>query len=139
MVAGEQVTVDVAVVGGGPVGRSAAVAAARRGTVGDPDLPRMPRPALSRKPWARTCRDLPPAVRVLAGFEAAAIYRGGRLLVAVPHDGGPTKLIEPGRIVLATGRQSVPPLVPGADLPGVLDLPTAVRLLHRAALWAASA
>ena len=133
VVAGEALSVDVAVVGGGPVGRSAAVAATAagqsivlisRGTV----------PGAVAQALGTTLPELPPAVRVLAGFEAVALYRGGQLLVAAPYDGGPAKLIEPARIVLATGRRSTPPLVRGADLPGVLDLPTAVDLLHRTRL-----
>ena len=133
VVPADRLRVDVAVVGGGPVGRNAAAAAARagrsvvlvsRGTV----------PGAFAQIMGAKLPDLPPAVQVLAGFEAAAIYRGGRLLVAAPHDGGSAKLIEPAKIVLAIGRRSTPPLVPGADLPGVLDLPTAVRLLHRCRL-----
>src|SRR5262249_28388244 len=67
----------------------------------------------------------------LAGWEVAGLYRRGTLLLCAPHDGGPAKLIEPKRLVLATGRRSIPPLVVGADLPGVLDLSAAVTLLEQ--------
>ena len=127
------IRVDVAVVGGGPAGRCAAVAAAETGR-SVVLISRGSTPGAFAQAMGAALPEIPPAVRVLAGFEAAAIYRGGRLLVAAPYDGGPTKLIEPGKIVLATGRRSIPPLVPGADLPSVLDLPTAVRLLHRCPL-----
>lgn len=133
VVSSERLTVDIAVVGGGPAGRSAAAAAAAAGR-SVVLISRGSTPGAFARAMGATLPDLAPAVRVLGGFEAAAIYRGGRLLVAVPHEGGPTKLIEPSKIVLATGRRSVPPLVPGADLPGVLDLPTAVRLLRRCSL-----
>src|SRR5205823_1087372 len=76
----------------------------------------------------------PGGIRVLAGWEAAALYRRGRLLLAAPHDGGPAAVIEPGEIVLATGRRSLAPLVPGADLPGMMDLTAAVDLLRHGAL-----
>jgi sarcosine oxidase, subunit alpha len=133
VVAGEALAVDVAVVGGGPAGRSAAVAAAAAGQ-SVLLISRGTMPGAVAQALGASLPELPPAVRVLAGFEAVALYRGGRLLVAAPHDGGPAKLIEPARVVLATGRRSTPPLVRGADLPGALDLPTAVGLLHRARL-----
>lgn len=132
-VAGQRLTVDLAVVGGGPAGRSAAVAAATAGQ-SVVLISRSAVPGAVAHAMGATLPELPRAVQVLAGFEAAAIYRGGRLLVAAPQDGGPAKLIESTKIVLATGRRSIPPLVPGADLPGVLDLPTAVRLLQRCQL-----
>jgi bacterioferritin-associated ferredoxin len=43
-------------------------------------------------------------------------------------------VIEAAEIVLATGRRSLAPLLPGADLPGVMDLPTAVALLQDRAI-----
>ena len=131
--AGENLTVDVAVVGGGPSGRTAAIAAATAGQ-SIVLISRGETPGAFARAMGTTLPELPPVVRVLEGFEAAAIYRVGRLLVAAPHGGGPPTLIAPKRIVLATGRRSVPPLVPGADLPGVLDLPTAVRLSGRCSL-----
>jgi sarcosine oxidase subunit beta len=133
VVAGDAIAVDVAVVGGGPAGRSAAIAAAAAGksvTL----ISRGTMPGAVAEAFGASLPVLPPVVRVFAGYEAAALYRGARLLVAAPHDGGPARLIEPAKIVLATGRRSTPPLVPGADLPGVLDLPTAVGLMRRCRL-----
>jgi NAD(P)H-nitrite reductase large subunit len=43
------------------------------------------------------------------------------------HDRG-AAVIEAGRVILATGRRSCPPLVPGNDLPGVLDAHSAMTL-----------
>ncbi len=127
---GERIAVDLLVVGGGPAGRRAAIAAAAEG-----------RPVLlvsrDRDPggFARmmgaALPELPDSVRLLAGHELVALYRQGTLAVAAPHDGGPATLIEARRAVLATGRRSIPPLVPGADLPGVMDLRTAAALLGR--------
>jgi sarcosine oxidase subunit alpha len=133
MVAGEALTVDLAVVGGGPVGRSAAIAAAQSGK-SVLLISRGSVPGSVAQSLGADLPNLPSEVRVLAGFEVVALYRGGGLLVAAPHDGGPAKLVQSARIVLATGRRSTPPLVRGADLPGVFDLPTAVGLLHRARL-----
>ena len=130
VVSGQALSVDVAVVGGGPAGRKAAVAAAAAGK-SVALISRGTLPGAGAQALGASLPALPPAVRVLAGFEAAALYRGARLLVAAPYDGGPATLIESAKLVLATGRRSTPPLVPGADLPGVLDLPTAIRLLHR--------
>ena len=91
-VASERMTVDVAVVGGGPAGRNAAIAAAATGR-SVVLISRGIMPGAFAQAMGATLPDLPTAVRVLAGFEAAAIYRGGRLVVAVPHDNGRTKLI----------------------------------------------
>jgi sarcosine oxidase, subunit alpha len=127
---GKRLAVDLAIVGGGPSGRQAAVAAAAAGR----SVALISR---GRSPGARAAAlgadlpTLPDGVTFLAGHEAAALYRRGRLMVAAPLDGGPAKLIEPARILLATGRYSVPPLVPGADLPCVFDLSAAVSLLGR--------
>ncbi len=130
VVPGERIAVDLAVVGGGPAGRKAAAEAAGEGrsvaliSRGHP-------PSRFAAAMGADLPELPAEVRVLAGFEAFAFYRGARLLAAAPHDGGPAALIEASHVVLATGRRSLPPLVPGADLPGVMDLATAARLLHR--------
>jgi sarcosine oxidase, subunit alpha len=127
---GERLTVDIAVIGGGPAGRQAAATAAASGR-SVMLISRGREPGAIAQALGAELPPLPSSVRLLAGCEAAALYRHGRLLVCAPLDGGPAKLVAAGRLVLATGRRSVPPLVAGADLPGVLDLRTAVGLLNR--------
>jgi sarcosine oxidase, subunit alpha len=135
---GEKITVDLAVVGGGPAGRRAAVAAAGEGR-SVLLISRSLRPGRFATAMGEALPALPlngssTGIRVLAGWEAAALYRRGRLVLAAPHDGGPAAVIEPAEIVLATGRRSLAPLVPGADLPGTMDLTAAVDLLRHGAL-----
>ena len=130
---GEKIAVDLAVVGGGPAGRRAAIAAAEEGR-SVLLISRDRQPGRFAAAMGEVLPSLPASVRLLAGWEAVALYRRGRLLLAAPHDGGPAAVIEAAEIVLATGRRSLPPLVPGADLPGVMDLPTAVGLLQDRAI-----
>jgi len=120
VVPGSRRRADAVVVGGGPAGRVAAATLAAagkrvllitRGEVGAP---------------------LPAGVEILAGHEVFGLYRGGRLLAAAPLD--PTQgalVVETDELVLATGRRSCPPVVPGNALPGVMDAPTALRLAER--------
>jgi NADPH-dependent 2,4-dienoyl-CoA reductase/sulfur reductase-like enzyme len=127
---GERLAVDVAVVGGGPSGRQAAVAAAASGR-SVMLVSRSGRPGAIAAALGSELPPLPEGLSSFAGWEAAALYRRGGLLVCAPLDGGPAKLVDARRVVLATGRRSIPPLVPGADLPGVFDLRTAVILVHQ--------
>lgn len=128
-VAARRLAVDVAVVGGGPNGRRAAIEAATKGAS-------VVLVSRGREPgaFARACGtampELPLAVTVLGNHEAFGLYRKGTLLAAAPRDGGPAVAITARRVVLATGRRSCPPLVPGADLPGVLDAHAALALAH---------
>lgn len=125
---GTRVAVDTVVVGGGPAGRTAASAAAQcgervilisRGT--------MPGQAAAR--MGGSLPELDHRVDVRGGLEAFGIYRDGAFLAAAPMDGRTGALVvEPKKIVLATGRRSCPPVMPGADLPGVMDAPTALML-----------
>ncbi len=127
---GERLAVDTVVVGGGPAGRQAAITAAASGR-SVMLVSRGREPGAMAQALGAHLPPLPEGVRLLAGWEAAALYRHGRLLVCAPLDGGPAKLNEVRRLVLATGRRSVPPLVAGSDLPGVLDLGKAVEMLAR--------
>ncbi len=127
---GERLQVDVAIVGGGPAGRKAAAdaAAAGRSAV---LVSRSRNPGSMAAAFGADLAGPPATISLLAEHEACGLYRHGTLLLAAPLDGGPAKLIEPKRLILATGRRSVPPLVAGADLPGVFDLATAVSLLQQ--------
>jgi sarcosine oxidase subunit alpha len=129
-VPGRAIEVDTLVVGGGPTGREAANRCACRGE-------RVALACRSEDPgtFARAAgaalAPLDPRVEVVGGVEVFGIYRGGRLVAAAPHNhrrGGVVFRTE--RLVLATGRHSQPPLVPGAHLPGVMDAQTALRLAH---------
>src|SRR5438874_1395202 len=113
---GERLTADVAIVGGGPAGRQAARRAMESG--GSVILvSRSSQPGAIAEALGADLPALPDSVLRLAGHEAAALYRQGHLLVCAPRAGGPAKLIEARQLLLATGRLSIPPLVPGADLP----------------------
>jgi len=127
---GARIRADVAVVGGGPAGRRAAIqaAAAGRSVV---LVARGDRPGRYAEDCGVAMPALPEAVRVLAGCEAFGLYERGRVLGAAPRDGGPAALIDAERVVLAVGRRSCPPLVQGADLPGVMDVQTALDLARR--------
>ena len=127
---GERRQADVAIVGGGPAGRKAALEAMASGH-SVVLVSRGLEPGRLAAAFGVDLPALPQRVSLLAGHEACGLYRRGSLLLAAPLHGGPATLIEPRRLILATGRRSIPPLVTGADLPGVLDLPTAVSLLQQ--------
>jgi NADPH-dependent 2,4-dienoyl-CoA reductase/sulfur reductase-like enzyme len=125
-----KVVVDTLVIGGGPAGQSAANRAAAEGKIialvtrGD----RLGRcaAAMGTDPIA-----LDDKVRVFTGVELFGSYRGGRLLVGAPvrHDQGAVAF-EVKRVVLAIGKESMPPMVYGNHLPGVMDARTALMLAH---------
>lgn len=122
VVPGEKHVADVVVVGGGRAGREEASRLANAGR----------RVVLVSRRAVEA--GLPAAVVVLARHEAFGAYRQGRLIGAAPLDPEkPAVVIETAEIVLATGRRSCPPVVPGNDLPGVMDSPTALRLAEREA------
>ncbi len=127
---GRRMAADVVVVGGGPAGRDeAARAAAMDQSVvlisrGDP-------PGALGRAGGRDLTPIAEGVEVLAGHECFALYRDGAMVCCAPRDGtGGAVVIDAGRLVLALGRRSFPPLVPGADLPGVMDVHAAVALAH---------
>jgi sarcosine oxidase, subunit alpha len=127
---GRRANTDVVVIGGGPAGRAEANAAARRGE-GAVLVSRSDPPGRFARSMAAFIPDLDPRVEVLAGMEAFGVYRGGTLVGCAPvrHDEGGV-VLETRRVVVASGRKSCPPLVPGNDLPGVLDVHTALILAH---------
>ncbi|MEX1107580.1 MAG: 2Fe-2S iron-sulfur cluster-binding protein [Dongiaceae bacterium] len=126
---GDLVAFDVAIVGGGPAGRAAAIDEARAGK-SVLLVSRGHTPGAGARAMGAALPDLPPSVRIVAAAEAFGLYRRGTLLGIAPFDGSSATLVEANEIVLATGRRSCPPLVPGIDLPGVLDLKTALAVAH---------
>jgi bacterioferritin-associated ferredoxin len=127
---GDRIQTDVAIVGGGPAGQKTALAAAASGH-SVVLISRGLQPGRMAAALGSGRVIVPPSVSLQAGYEACGLYRRGSLLLAAPLHGGPAMLIDARRLVLATGKRSIPPLVSGADLPGVLDLPTAVSLLKQ--------
>ncbi|OJT98669.1 MAG: hypothetical protein BGN83_06370 [Rhizobium sp. 63-7] len=132
-VAGERLDVDCLVVGGGPAGIAEANRHAERGgtvalvTRGD---------SLARfaSSMGAALDTLDPRVRLFTGMELFGAYRDGALMVGAPHDNrrGAVAFV-PRETVLATGRRSIPPMVRGSQLPGVLDAYAALQLaaVHR--------
>jgi len=115
---GRKRRVDAVVVGDGPHGRREAVHLATAGK----------EVVLVTRGQASPC----PGIEVLERHEAFGVYRGGTLVAAAPLDGaGGAAVFETAELVLATGRVSCPPLVPGNDLPGVMDARTAQHLAQR--------
>ena len=137
---------DVAVVGGGPAGLSAALAAADGGAsvvlVDDqPDLgghlrySRQDVPSLDgTEPAAATClaqqlsAEIARAenIQVLGNSTVFGLYQDN--LVAVLSDSGIVRL-RAGHVVLATGTQETPLLFENNDLPGIMLASAARRLL----------
>ncbi len=138
---------DVAVIGGGPAGMSAALAAADRGlgvTLVD-DQPRLGGHLRFSSQVYRGVADFPDAsgveiagklagavhdssnVQVMAGAAAFAHYNDN--LLAVLHGTGVTKL-RAKRVVYATGSYEVPMLFENNDLPGIMLATAAQRLVH---------
>jgi len=125
-----KVIVDTLVVGGGPEGQKAANDAAARGA----SVALVTRgQTLGRYAVAMggALNKLHESVQVFSGMELFGSYRGGTLMVAAPtrHDQGAVAF-EASKLVLATGKRSMPPMVYGNHLPGVMDAHTALLLSH---------
>jgi bacterioferritin-associated ferredoxin len=74
-------------------------------------------------------------VQLLLETEIFGLYRQGTLAAgaSIRSDGGGV-VITTEKVTLATGRQSIPPLVRGSHLPGVMDARTAILLAQRHAV-----
>lgn len=125
---GERLPVDCLVVGGGPAGIAEAN---RRAALGETValVTRGERLARFAQAAGVSVDALDPRVKLYSGMELFGVYRDGALMVAAPHDNrrGAT-VFEPRQAVLATGRRSIPPLVRGNQLPGVMDAHSALQL-----------
>ncbi|MDY0883543.1 FAD-dependent oxidoreductase [Dongia soli] len=127
---GRRVQYDVVVVGGGPAGRQAANEAAAAGK----KVAIVTRGHICGR-YAAACgveQDaIDDRVSVFTGIELFGSYRQGALLVGAPHrhDQGAIAF-DAQEIVLATGRRSIPPLVPGSHVPGVMDAQAALVMAH---------
>lgn len=120
--------VDTLVIGGGASGCAAANEAAAAGRkvalVTRGDRPGRFCAAMDAGPGA-----LEDSVELFCGMELFGCYREGTLFVAAPHrhDAGAVAF-DADTVVLATGRRSMPPLVPGSHIPGVMDAHAALEL-----------
>lgn len=123
-----RIRVDEIVIGGGPAGRRAANAAAAAGRQ-VALVTRGATPSRFSAALGVELEPLNPAVQLFCGMELFGCYREGTLLVAAPqrHDAGAVAF-DVDRIVIATGRRSMPPLVPGNHVPGVMDAHAALEL-----------
>lgn len=111
---GRRMRAETVVIGGGDAGQRAAVEAGA-GTV-----------LVERNALLENVID---GITILDGHDVFALYDNGFLVAAAPFDHTkPAVLIDTENVVLATGTRSIPPLVRGAALPGVLDAATALRL-----------
>lgn len=125
---GERLSVDCLVVGGGPAGIAEAN---RRAALGETIalVTRGDRLARFAGSVGAAIAPLNPKVRLFSGMELFGVYRDGALMVAAPHDNRHGAIVfDPRTSVLATGRRSIPPLVRGNQLPGVLDAHAALQL-----------
>lgn len=122
VVPGRRLVADAVVVGAGPAG----LAEARRLAEAGSRVVLISRDgrALAGAP------ALPANVVPLLTHEAFGVYRSGRLVAAAPFDPSTGAVaIETAELVLATGKRSIPPVVPGNHLPGVMEAPVAEALV----------
>lgn len=127
-IAGQQIETDVLVIGGGPEGVAAAIAESGNVVLVNrsPDIGGV---AYGMKDQSSL---LPDNVTVLTNHEVYGLFDNASIAMAASNDPNhPGVQIIAERIILATGIQSVPPLVQGAVLPGVLDARTALHLAQK--------
>ena len=118
-----EIEADTLVIGAGPAG----VKAAQNATGSVVLISRSAQPLPSLTDGKHPA--LPPNVVVLRGHEVYGVFDNARLVAAAPTNPfEPAVLIKPKNIVFATGARSVPPLVCGAALPGVLEARAALEM-----------
>ena len=138
---------DVAVVGGGPAGCSAAAVATKEGlrvvliddqpTLGG-HLRSLTRPDLDHRngsgtPGHELARRLAgevqglPNLTLLSDATAYGLYEGGLLGV---HSGSELIKLRFKRLIIATGAQEIPLVFPNNDLPGIMLSTAALRLVN---------
>ena len=125
---GERIAIDSLVIGGGPTGISEAN---RRAAKGEKVAVVTRGESLARlaTTMGGGVEALHSGVHLFSGMELFGVYREGALMVGAPHDHKRNAVVfEPRETVLATGRRSIPPLVRGSQLPGVMDVHTALQL-----------
>lgn len=130
IIPGRVITCDLLVVGGGPAGRQEANLAAKAGK----NVVLVCRGRQPGRFASAQLGELDPvhhAVSLLPGHEVFGIYRQGTLAAAAPIDTGPAIAIHCTSLVLATGKRSCPPVVPGNLLPGVIEAQAALAMAAR--------
>lgn len=126
---GERIKVDVLVVGGGPTGIAAANGAAAQGKI-VALVNRSEQPGRFARTAGARIPILDSSIQFFGGYDVFGAYRAGKLIAAAPFNHkGHSLVFDARELVVATGGVSVPPMVPGAWLPGVLDLRTALSLV----------
>lgn len=118
---------DVVVVGGGPAGVHAAnTAAAARQKVCL--VSRSGQAGVHASSLGHAPSGIDSRVMTLFEHQAVGVYRRGTVVLAAPREpDAAASVLVCRQLVIATGRESVGPLVPGRELPGVLDSRTALR------------
>ncbi len=124
-----RIATDTLVIGGGPAGIAAANEIAATGRA----VALVTRGGTLARFASAMGEDVPPLdprVQLFTGLELFGAYRDGHLFAAAPHDGEKGAVaFDAKKTILATGRRSMPPLVSGSHIPGVMDAHAALALV----------